>query len=86
MFGMANGLMTIARGTLPLALFGSAGYGALMGRIAGPFLVMQATAPFVFATIAERASDAAALACAAALALVSLACFAAVRRADAGLS
>jgi MFS family permease len=86
MFGMANGLMTIARGTLPLALFGSACYGALMGRIAGPFLVMQATAPFVFATIAERASDAAALACAAALALVSLACFAAVRRADAGLS
>ncbi len=29
MFGMANGLITIARGTVPLALFGASGYGAL---------------------------------------------------------
>ena len=36
MFGMANGLITIARGTVPLALFGPVGYGALIGRIAGP--------------------------------------------------
>ena len=35
MFGMANGLITIARGAVPLALFGAAGYGHLMGRIAG---------------------------------------------------
>ena len=28
MFGMANGLITIARGAVPLALFGPAGYGA----------------------------------------------------------
>ncbi|HEX8809305.1 MAG TPA: MFS transporter, partial [Xanthobacteraceae bacterium] len=31
MFGMANGLLTIARGTVPLALFGASGYGRLMG-------------------------------------------------------
>ena len=36
MFGAANGLITIARGAVPLALFGAAGYGALIGRIAGP--------------------------------------------------
>ena len=35
MFGMANGLLTIARGAVPLALFGPAGYGHIMGRIGG---------------------------------------------------
>src|SRR5262249_51785583 len=33
MFGMANGLLTIARGAVPLALFGAAGYGRIIGRI-----------------------------------------------------
>jgi hypothetical protein len=36
MFGMANGFLTIARGAVPLALFGAAGYGHLMGRIGLP--------------------------------------------------
>ena len=58
MYGMANGLMTIARGTVPLALFGAAGYGRLVGRIGGPFLVVQALAPVVLTYVAERASDA----------------------------
>jgi MFS family permease len=80
MFGMANGLITIARGTVPLALFGPVGYGALIGRIAGPFLVMQAIAPLVLAVVAERASDAAVLAIVAALALVAFAGFTMLRR------
>jgi hypothetical protein len=80
MFGAANGLLTIARGTLPLALFGAAGYGRLMGRIAGPFLIIQAVAPLVLAFIAERASDAAALAATAAFAIAALACLALIRR------
>ncbi|MPZ40287.1 MAG: MFS transporter [Rhizobiales bacterium] len=71
MFGMANGLITIARGTVPLVLFGPIGYGALLGRIAGPWLVMQAMAPLVLAFIAERTSDPAALALAALLGIVS---------------
>jgi hypothetical protein len=75
MFGMANGLITIARGTVPLALFGAAGYGALLGRIAAPFLLMQAIAPLALAVIAERGSDAAALAAVAALALIAFTCF-----------
>jgi hypothetical protein len=80
MFGMANGLITIARGAVPLALFGAAGYGHLVGRIAGPFLVMQAVAPLVLAFVAERASDPAVLAVVAAFALMSFTAFAAVRR------
>jgi hypothetical protein len=80
MFGAANGLITIARGAVPLALFGAGGYGRIIGRIAGPSLLMQAAAPLVLAFIAERASDAAALAFAAALAAIAFGCFVAVRR------
>src|SRR4029077_6149849 len=58
MYGMANGLLTIARGTVPLALFGAAGYGRLMGRIGGPYLVVQAVAPVMLTYVADRASDA----------------------------
>ncbi|MGH6767441.1 MAG: MFS transporter [Xanthobacteraceae bacterium] len=80
LFGMANGLITIARGTVPLALFGPVGYGGIVGRIAGPSLLMQAAAPLVLAFIVERASDPAALALAAALALGAFFCFAVLRR------
>jgi len=80
MFGAANGLVTIARGAVPLALFGPAGYGRNVGRIAGPSLIVTAVAPVVLAFVSERASDAAALGLAAALAVVSLGCFLAVRR------
>ena len=80
MFGMANGLLTIARGAVPLALFGPAGYGHIVGRIGGPYLAMQAIAPFVLAFVAERASDAAVLAVTAAFAAISFISFAAMRR------
>ena len=80
MFGAANGLVTIARGAVPLALFGPAGYGRVIGRIAGPSLIMQAMAPFVLAFAIERASDSAALALAACFTLIALSCFSAIRR------
>ena len=80
MFGMANGLLTIARGAVPLALFGAAGYGALIGRIAMPFLVMQAIAPLVLAFVAERASDPAVLGVVAGFAALSFIAFATMRR------
>jgi len=80
MFGAANGLITITRGALPLALFGADGYGRLMGRISGFWLVMQSAAPLVMAFVAERASDAIALALAAGFAVVALACFAAIKK------
>jgi MFS family permease len=79
MFGMANGLITIARGAVPLVLFGPVGYGATIGRIAGPWLVMQAIAPLVLAFVIERTSDPAALAMVAGLALVSFVCLAMLR-------
>ena len=80
MYGMANGLLTIARGTVPLALFGAAGYGRLMGRIGGPYLVVQAAAPVVVTFVADRASDAIGLAMVAAFGVVALLCFVLIRR------
>jgi MFS family permease len=80
MFGGANGLVTITRGAVPLALFGASGYGRLMGRLAGPFLLMQSVAPLVMAFVVERTSDPAALAVAAGFAAVALGCFVVIRR------
>jgi hypothetical protein len=80
MFGMANGLITIARGAVPLALFGAAGYGHLIGRIGRTFLAMQAIAPLVLAFVAEHGSDPAVLAVVAALAAISFAAFALIRK------
>jgi hypothetical protein len=64
---------------VPLALFGALGYGALIGRIAGPSLVMQAIAPLVLALVAEWASDVSALALVAGLALIAFGCLVALR-------
>ncbi len=80
MFGGANGLVTITRGAVPLALFGASGYGRLMGRLAGPWLVMQSAAPLMMAFVVDRASDRGALALAAGFVAVALTCFALIRR------
>jgi len=80
MFGGANGLVTITRGAVPLALFGASGYGRLMGRLAGPFLLVQSAAPLVMAFVIEHTSDAAALALAAGFATVALICFFSIRQ------
>jgi MFS family permease len=79
LFGGANGLVTITRGAVPLALFGASGYGRLMGRLAGPFLLMQAAAPLVMAFVIDRTSDPSALALAACFAAVALTCFIVIR-------
>lgn len=48
MHGAGNGILTIAKGTLPLALFGTSGYGARLGWLNAPARVLQAAAPLVF--------------------------------------
>ena len=53
-YGGGIGLESIARGTLPLALFGASGYATLMGRLAMPSLLAQAAAPWVGAVLLER--------------------------------
>ncbi|UPY35461.1 MFS transporter [Sediminicoccus sp. KRV36] len=46
--GAGNGINTIVRGTLPLALFGAAGYGARQGLIVAPARFLGALAPALF--------------------------------------
>jgi MFS family permease len=52
--GASQGVLTIVRGAVPLALFGAKGYGAVLGVIATPVLVVNAASPTVFAWIVER--------------------------------
>ncbi len=52
--GAGNGIMTIAKGTLPLALFGHQGYGARQGWLTLPARVTQAAAPFLFGIALQR--------------------------------
>jgi MFS family permease len=47
-YGAGNGLMTIARGTVPLAVFGPHGYGERTGRLGAPARAAQALAPLLF--------------------------------------
>ncbi|MCW0232166.1 MAG: MFS transporter [Ferrovibrio sp.] len=51
--GAGNGVMTIAKGTLPLVIFGPVGYGRRQGWLAAPARFGQAGAPFVFALLLE---------------------------------
>jgi hypothetical protein len=85
LFGAANGVMTIARGALPLAMFGPAGYGRVIGRIARPALLLQASAPFAVAAAAERLSDRTVLELGAVGALAALGCLLALRLPHASL-
>ena len=52
--GLGNGLLTIVRGTLPLALFGAAGYGARQGWISMPARVAGALSPWLFGIVFAR--------------------------------
>jgi hypothetical protein len=51
LYGMSNGILTINRGTLPLAFFGPAGYATLLGWLAVPVLLAQAAAPTLAAPL-----------------------------------
>ena len=46
--GLGNGIMTIAKGTLPLAIFGPRGYGQMQGLLMAPTRLAQAASPLVF--------------------------------------
>ncbi len=52
--GAGNGMLTIAKGTLPLALFGPAGYGLRTGLLSAPARVAQAGAPLLFGFLLDR--------------------------------
>jgi MFS family permease len=52
--GAGNGILTIARGTLPLAIFGPDNYGYRLGIIGAPARMAQAAAPLAFGLLIDR--------------------------------
>ncbi|AGT11248.1 MFS transporter [Paracoccus aminophilus] len=73
LYGAGNGVFSIARGALPLAMFGPARYPALMGRLARPALLAQAAAPVLGGALISRFGPASTWAVIAALGVL---CFA----------
>lgn len=49
LLGASQGVITIVRGAVPLALFGAQGYGTVLGLIATPILLVNAFSPALFA-------------------------------------
>jgi MFS family permease len=52
-FGLGNGILTIARGTLPLAIFGPKNYGYRLGLVGAPARMAQAMAPLAFGVLID---------------------------------
>src|SRR5207244_3943265 len=52
-YGAGNGLLTIVRGTVPLALFGPHGYGERTGLLGAPARAAQAFAPLLFGLLLD---------------------------------
>ena len=52
--GAGNGLLTIAKGTVPLAIFGPVGYGLRSGILAAPARATQAASPLLFGLLMDH--------------------------------
>ncbi len=72
-YGVANGLKAVLRATLPLALFGRAQFGTVMGRLALPQGIVSAAAPPVLAAVMANFGAEGVLATCCVVALVALA-------------
>jgi predicted MFS family arabinose efflux permease len=72
LYGAGNGIGSIARGTLPLALFGPQRYPVLMGRLALPILLSMSLSPLVGAFVFKMAGADGTLALLAAIASINV--------------
>jgi MFS family permease len=81
LYGMSNGIMTINRGTLPMALFGRAGYAQRLGWLATPALLAQAAAPPLAAMLLAAVAPKGAILVAALLGLIAALSLSALGRA-----
>jgi MFS family permease len=52
--GFGNGILTIARGTVPLAIYGPKNYGYRLGLLGAPARIAQSLAPFAFGVLVDR--------------------------------
>ena len=75
LYGVSNGLLTIAKATLPVELFGLTRIGTVLGSFSAPSLITRAFAPLGFALVAGSAGTLDAVACLVAVSLASLAAY-----------
>lgn len=75
--GAGNGILTIARGTVPLVVFGPDNYGYRLGLIGAPARILQAGAPLAFEVLIDR-YGASALVFSSVICLMATACLFAV--------
>jgi MFS family permease len=80
--GAGNGMITIAKGTLPLAIFGAVGYGHRQGLLSMLGRAMQAIAPFTFGLVLELHGPRIALGLSVALSVIALLALVALRQSD----
>lgn len=79
-YGLSNGIYTISRGTLPMHVFGPAGYATLLGRLALPSLIAQALAPTMLAPLLDTVPARDIFAAIGVLGALALACLLPLRR------
>ncbi|MFZ3285366.1 MAG: MFS transporter [Telluria sp.] len=53
LYGLSNGILTIVRGTIPQAMFGTRNYGAISGALSGPSLISKAAGPLAIAAVVQ---------------------------------
>ncbi|MCB1492417.1 MAG: MFS transporter [Rhodobiaceae bacterium] len=85
LFGAGNGLFSIARGSLPLALFGEDRYATIIGRLGRPWMIAQAAAPTLGALLIASLGTEATLVTVAILAVLNIGLLFALWRATARL-
>ncbi len=78
--GAGNGMITIAKGTLPLAIFGPAGYGYRQGLLNVIARGMQALAPFAFGLTLDQYGANAGIVLSASVSLIALAALMALHK------
>ena len=78
LFGLGGGLMSIVGGTLPLEIFGRAGYGGNVGWMSGARQFSSAFAPFLLALMLERSTVEASIGVVTFVALIGVVAFAAI--------
>lgn len=71
--GFGNGILTIARGTVPLAIYGPKNYGYRLGLLGAPARIAQAVAPLLFGVLVDRIGEAS-LIVSSALCIIALGC------------
>ncbi len=81
-YGIANGLLTIAKATLPVEMFGFANVGAVLGGFSAPLLVTRALAPLGFALLMSEVGTQEAIASLVLVSLASCTAYVATTRAE----